>query len=77
VVRAAGQHLALQSGFVCEDGSERTTPGGEPLRYDGVHYSAAGTAAFWTWLLPILREVADPPAVGAREGSTRSVPSAA
>jgi hypothetical protein len=61
VAQVAAEHgavVAAQDHFACEGDVERRLPTGAELRYDGVHYTRDGVAAFWAWLTPLLHDVA-------------------
>jgi hypothetical protein len=42
--------VAPLSSVVCPDGLEGLEIDGDPVRYDGVHYTQAGAALVWPWL---------------------------
>ncbi|NNG41193.1 acyltransferase [Flexivirga sp. ID2601S] len=56
-------HLADTNQLVCPTGTFTEKVNGVQLRDDGVHYTQAGAAAFWKWLMPqIARWVPGTPA---------------
>ncbi len=53
--------VAALSSVVCPDGVDGLEIDGDPVRYDGVHYTRAGAALVWPWLFDQLDQRLDPP----------------
>ena len=49
-------HLVDPGRLVCPTGRFTEKVHGVQLRQDGVHYTPAGAAAFWKWLMPQIAE---------------------
>ncbi len=50
-------HLADVPGLLCPSGTFQEEVDGIRMRDDGVHYTQAGTARFWEWMLPQLQRL--------------------
>jgi hypothetical protein len=56
-----GVSIAAVSDVICPDGNRDLMVDGVPARYDGVHYTRAGAALVWPWLLDELDLLLDGP----------------